>query len=181
MNRRRTFRVPSGHGRHVQLEPAPQAELVPGQDRENITLVVGDLTPREVACELLELPPLLKRFKVGRLKVRFGYGTTSQDPDFYLAREIRRARLAGFVERAIRNGDYPPAFGDLYVESIGGETSFWFCHDSEIHLQTERLGMAGHLLERWVSFGYPVRVKHRDQWVVHRPPGTRGDAVADAR
>lgn len=116
--------------------------------------VSGPLTPAQVLEELPEIVNLLRLGGIEELLVEFGSGCKLEAQRLWQDTVVGLADLAAFIQRSIEEGIYSPGRADLILQDRDRSFECLFCHESDIHLETEDVSMIEKVNKRWMDKGY---------------------------
>jgi len=119
-----------------------------------MTCVTGPLSVAQLLDEVPEIVKLLESSGIDRLLVEYGWGCKLEPGQLWQDIEIPLPELAAFIEASIQQGIYSPGQADLVVQDRDRTFECLFCHESDIHLETEDMSMIEHVNKRWMDKGY---------------------------
>ncbi len=117
-------------------------------------LASGLKTSEQLWTEVQEIAALLTRLQITDLTVYFGYNGSSDDrfdDELYQDIEIKADDLLGFLSQSITEGRYHLGEQDFHIQSLSGDITFFICHESDVHLETDNAEVASAMRARWAA------------------------------
>jgi len=116
--------------------------------------VSGPLTPVQVLEELPEIVKLLRVGGIEKLLVEYGQGCKLEMAQLWQDIEVSLSDLMAFIQGSIERGIYSPGEADLVLQDHDHNFECLFCHESDIHLETEDSSFLEQVTKRWMDKGY---------------------------
>lgn len=122
------------------------------------TLISQVVPGAELLRALEALPAFLRERGVEGCNLMIGWGSDLPTDALWKQVPMTLAELPAFVAQAVAERAFLPGESDLIVEIDSPPAKFVFCHESDIHLQTE----AAEWMRAFRSFleGLGIRVSH---------------------
>jgi hypothetical protein len=115
----------------------------PGQIKEELSWFVAFL--REQGCE--------------DLVVQYGWGCKLPTDELWVDQDVRTGDMLDFIDKAEAGGVYIAGASDIFLSDRLKIFSVQLCHESDIHVTSERSAITGPVLERWRDCGYQAWVR----------------------
>lgn len=112
------------------------------------TVSIGQL--RSIVQEIAEL---LESWKIGYLKIMYGYNCNLPVDELWCPEEIRVDELEGFIQRSERGGIFQFGRGDLHIEDSRETLEILLCHESDVHFRSKDQTRVEEITKLWRDKG----------------------------
>jgi len=124
----------------------------------------GHLTADQIHAELEAMPTILLHHGIEHVVAFFGIGTDVDDEEELLGlRPLAVADLLDFTRTSIERGLFIPAKSDMVFQLEDESTVLKFCHESDIHLDSDNRKLIDEMIARWKRQGIPGYEKVGDE------------------
>lgn len=127
----------------------------------------GYIEPNQFWQEVQEVVALFHRFQIDDLVVFYGFGCDREleVDELYRDIEMKTDKLLAFLSESIAKDYYRLGEDNFYIQSRSLGVEFLLCHESDIHLETENVDVAGCMKARWSKKANPGYEKIGGEWV----------------
>lgn len=123
---------------------------------DDIEIRLGWACEKDLWEELIALPKYFQRNGVGSVSLSLGMGypreVVSEHPD----RRLRTTQVGSHARRLRDAGVLRLGEADLLISDVENRARVLFCHEGDVHLNTDIEVLADVVRERWIKRGYPV-------------------------
>lgn len=140
------------------------------------------LTCAEIRLILQDSIALFTELGVSEVSVMFGYGCG--DELEWTTRQTRTAEVVSVLDDAIRDKNYELGENDVHLFDADRNLRIEFCHESDIHAESEDAELIERIQMRWLQLGFkgsdtdnlePGKTK----WRFWGPPGEEEESAAE--
>jgi hypothetical protein len=114
----------------------------------------------EVVCEFLDLPRfrqeaeyvfgVLEEQPDDVLELQWAFGT---DPESYEPCRVSALEIRKFIVDAAEHGVYEWGWADVFIRRLDDDLQIRLCHETDIHIQTNKESWIKHFTDRWLDVG----------------------------
>jgi hypothetical protein len=101
--------------------------------------------------EANRLPGYLIALGTEKVVVSYGWGSGIHEDLWYLPMQVKIAHLRLFLADSISQRIYLPGDSDLLIEDEPNTWSVRLCHESDIHLESDREDVVDYFVQAWAD------------------------------
>jgi hypothetical protein len=127
-----------------------------------VKLTTGLLTRDQVLDEIKYLENLAANRST--VKAMLGWACKLPQDDLWRYVSVESSQIRDWIDDKIKAGIYDPGSSDLYLGFPDG-SEFLFCHESDVHVESDDRDLLRVIAKRWLEKGYRVNYAiFGDKW-----------------
>jgi hypothetical protein len=119
-----------------------------------VELTSGMLSRDEYQRAIDDAVEFLREADVQEIFVAYGFGCDCPDEQLYRDLAMPLDHLKPFIVEAEAANYYRVGRDNLHIKDSVGRAEFLFCHESDIHFISNRVGLVERLKAIWLAAGY---------------------------
>jgi hypothetical protein len=130
-------------------------------------LVSGTVSAKQMLEEVDFITGLLRHHGARAVVIEHGWGSELPPERLWHQHQVTIDTVPEFVRDSMNSGVFTPGKADLIMRSAQPAAAIKFCHESDIHAQTDVPDLIAEIMQHWQALQYDgyLRESDQDTWV----------------